>query len=135
MATWLSTHGLGAIKDSSSTFTITADTGSALVKPTSANELSGWIHFTIPSPPATNPNLQTIAIDFQSQSATVETVAVYFANMQKYKGDNLQRGQSFTLTLASGSAIYDGKGIAVSIYVKFDNVASTLRFQSVAVQV
>lgn len=136
MTTVLSTHGMGAIKDSNSTFTITADRGSALVKPTDANHLEGWIHFTIPSPPATDPNLKSVTIDFSSQSATVETVAVYLANMQKFKEENLQKGQSFTLDIASVRRVtYAGKGIAVSIFVEFSSSASNLRFQSVAIEV
>jgi hypothetical protein len=133
MSTTLSTHGIGAIKDSGSSFTITADKGSALVKPTNANQLSGWIHFTIPSPPVESPNLKNVTIDFHSQSATVETVAVYLANAQKYREENLQRGESFTLSIASQQAIYNGKGIAVSIMVQFDSVSSKLQFQSVSI--
>ncbi|KAI1465548.1 uncharacterized protein F4812DRAFT_128337 [Daldinia caldariorum] len=136
MATWLSTHGIGAIKDSNSSFAIVADKGSALVKPTDPNALSGWIHFTIPSPPVNNPNLKVVAIDFSSQSANVEAVAVYLANIQKYKEEGLQRGQSFTLSLPSNpQVLYQGKGISVSILVQFDNISSNLRLQSVGIQV
>ncbi|KAI1657623.1 hypothetical protein F4813DRAFT_70263 [Daldinia decipiens] len=135
MTTWISTHGIGAIKDSTSSFSITADKGSALVKPTSPNELSGWIHFTIPSPPVNNPNLKVVAVDFSSQSATVDSVAIYLANSVKFKEEELQKGQSFTLTISSTQAIYQGKGISVSVFVQFDSVASNLRFQSVGIQV
>ncbi|KAI1642121.1 uncharacterized protein F4817DRAFT_310721 [Daldinia loculata] len=135
MTTWISTHGIGAIKDSTSTFSITADKGSALVKPTSPNELSGWIHFTIPSPPVNNPNLKVVAVDFSSQSATVDAVAIYLANLVKFKEEGLQKGQSFSLTISSAQAVYQGKGISVSILVEFDSVASNLRIQSVGIQV
>ncbi|KAI8963669.1 hypothetical protein F5Y11DRAFT_140971 [Daldinia sp. FL1419] len=135
MTTWISTHGIGAIKDSTSTFAITADKGSALVRPTNATELSGWIHFTIPSPPVNNPTLKVVAVDFSSQSATVDSVAIYLANLIKFKEEGLQKGQSFTLPINSTQATYQGKGISVSIYVQFDNVSSNLRFQSVGIQV
>ncbi|RYP40662.1 hypothetical protein DL767_001520 [Monosporascus sp. MG133] len=135
MATWLSTHGIGAIKDTNSTFVITADAGSASVNPSSASQLTGWIHFTIPSPPNTNPNLKTLAVDFSTQQATVDQVQVYLANDQVFSKTNLQKGQSFQLSIASTSAVYNGKGVAVSVYLKFNNVNSTLNFQSVAIEV
>ncbi|KAI1806578.1 hypothetical protein F4811DRAFT_135552 [Daldinia bambusicola] len=136
MSTWISTHGIGAIKDSTSSFSITADKGSALVKPTNPNQLSGWIHFTIPSPPVNNPNLKVVAVDFSSQSASVESVAIYLANAVKFREDGLQRGQSFNLTIPNSPAVlYEGKGISVSIYVEFENVSSNLRLQSVGIQV
>ncbi|KAI2777519.1 hypothetical protein F4815DRAFT_290148 [Daldinia loculata] len=135
MTTWISTHGIGAIKDSTSTFSITADKGSALIKPTSPNELSGWIHFTIPSPPVNNPNLKVVAVDFSSHSANVDAVAIYLANLVKFKEEGLQKGQSFSLTINSAQAVYQGKGISVSILVEFDSVASNLRIQSVGIQV
>ncbi|KAI0106665.1 hypothetical protein F4814DRAFT_66010 [Daldinia grandis] len=135
MTTWISTHGIGAIKDSTSTFSITADKGSALVKPTDANELSGWIHFTIPSPPVNSPNLKVVAVDFSSQSANVDSVFIHLANLVKFKEEGLQKGQSFTLTINSAQAVYQGKGISVSVYIQFDSVASNLRFQSVGIQV
>ncbi|XXH00826.1 hypothetical protein Hte_007177 [Hypoxylon texense] len=135
MTTWISTHGIGAIKDSSSSFAITADKGSALVRPTNPNQLTGWIHFTIPSPPVNNPNLKEVAVDFSSQSASVDTVAVYLANSVKFKEEGLQKDQSFILQITSTSAVYERKGIAVSIFVQFDNVGSNLRLQSVGIQV
>ncbi|KAF5230026.1 hypothetical protein FAUST_10049 [Fusarium austroamericanum] len=133
MPTHLSTHGIGAIKETGSTFTITADRGSAVVKPTEANELTGWIHFTIPSPATGGPNLNSVSIDFHSQTATVDTVAVYLANSLKFKEENLQRGQSFVLPIPSGQAIYNGKGIAVSVQVQFQDSNSKLHFQSVSI--
>ncbi|KAI3319122.1 hypothetical protein HD806DRAFT_510048 [Xylariaceae sp. AK1471] len=135
MTTWLSTHGIGAIKDSDSTFSIVAESGSAVVKPTQANQLTGWLHFVIPSPPVTNPNLKTLAIDFSTQGATVEGVAVYLANNEIYTKNKLQRGQSFTLKILSAESTYDGKGVAVSVFIKFTGVTSTLNFQSVAIEV
>ena len=133
MTTWLSTHGIGAIKDSQSSFSITADKGSALIKPTNPSQLSGYIHFTIPSPPVNNPNLKAVAVDFSSQSASVDTVLVYLANNEEFKKENLQRGQSFQLDISD--VAYGGKGIALMILVNFNSVDSTLNFQSVGIQV
>jgi hypothetical protein len=135
MTTWLSTHGIGAIKDTTSTFTISADKGSAVVRPSDATKLSGWIHFTIPSPPANNPNLLAVAVDFSSQSATVETVSLYLANLVKFTMTGLQKGQSFTLPISGSQALYQGKGVSLSILVEFENIGSSLRFQSVGVQI
>ncbi|ROV89113.1 hypothetical protein VMCG_09861 [Cytospora schulzeri] len=136
MATWLSTHGIGAIKDSHSTFSIAADAGSAIVHPTDANDTKGWIHFTIPSPPASSPNLRAVAVNFSSHSATVERVQVYLANSLVFDESNLQMTTHYTSDIASAaSTVYKGKGIAVSVYVEFDNLNSKLKFQSVGVQV
>ncbi|KAK7748031.1 hypothetical protein SLS53_001283 [Cytospora paraplurivora] len=138
MTTWLSTHGIGAIKDSSSTFRITADGGSGLVKPTKSedsNDTSGWIHFTIPSPPASYPNLRAVAVNFSSQSATVERVKVHLGNLQVFEQNELQATSSFEFEIASSSAVYRNKGIAVSVYVEFENVASKLKFQSIGIRV
>lgn len=135
MATWLSTHGIGAIKDSDSTFSITAESGSAVVKPTRGDNLTGWLHFIIPSPPVNNPNLKNLAIDFATQGASVDSVAVYLANNEIFKKNKLQKGQSFELKIISSEATYEGKGIAVSVFLKFVSVNSTLDFQSVAVEV
>ncbi|ROW12959.1 hypothetical protein VPNG_04662 [Cytospora leucostoma] len=136
--TWLSTHGIGAIKDSSSTFEISADGGSGLIKPAksdTSSDTAGWIHFTVPSPPASHPNLKAVAVDFSSQSATVDRLRVHLGKSQVLEQHNLQATSSFKFDIASSSAVYTTKGIAVSVYVDFENVASKLRFQSVAVEV
>ncbi|KAF2969125.1 hypothetical protein GQX73_g4409 [Xylaria multiplex] len=135
MATWISTHGIGAITDTDSSFTITAASGSALVKPGNSGQLSGWIHYTIPDPPATNPSLITLAVDFASQSAFVQDVAIYLANVEKFKRTNLQRGQSFEESIVDQKVVYNGKGIMVSIKVEFENMGSSLRFQSIGIKV
>ncbi|KAI4859658.1 hypothetical protein F4820DRAFT_453673 [Hypoxylon rubiginosum] len=110
MATWLSTHGIVAITDTKSSFIITAESGSALVKPGDPEQLTGW-------------------------TAHVQEVAIYLANMQKFKQENLQRGQSFEEPIVGQQVVYNGKGIAVSIRLVFENMGSSLRFQSIAIKV
>lgn len=105
------------------------------IRPTNPNILTGWIHYTIPSPPPNNLDFKKVRVDFSTQSATVDAVEVYLSNAQKFKQDGLQQGQSFELPIAAGQATYGGKGITVSIKVKFEAVGSHLEFQSVAIQV
>lgn len=136
MTTWLSTHGIGAIKDSNSSFSITAENGVALIHPTSANDKSGWIHFTIPSPPADNPNLRAVTARFSTSSATVDKVRVFLGNNTAYSRDSTQETDSFTYGISSTSeTVYKDLGIAVSIWVDFDSVTAKLKIQSVGVQV
>ncbi|KAI0437069.1 hypothetical protein F4803DRAFT_571352 [Xylaria telfairii] len=135
MATWISTHGIGAITDSNSTFAITAEGGSAIVTPKNSTQLAGWVHFAMPNPPATSTTLQLLAVDFSTQSATVEDVAIYLGNRQALSLTNLQKTTSFTESIAPQGATYTGKGIAVSIRIQFDGMGSKLRFQSVSIQV
>ncbi|KAI1391485.1 uncharacterized protein F4822DRAFT_187079 [Hypoxylon trugodes] len=137
MTTWISTHGIGAIKDSASSFNIVIEKGYALVKPTTANQLSGWVHYTIPSPPVDYPNLKKASVDFTAQAATVEKVEVYFANSRKFQEAGLSHSSTFTLDVQAnqGPVVYGGKGISVSIFVQFGGMGSTIKLQSVAIQV
>lgn len=58
MATWLSTHGIVAITDTKSSFIITAESGSALVKPGDPEQLTGWVYYTHPQPTHHKPKLK-----------------------------------------------------------------------------
>ncbi|TGO73576.1 hypothetical protein BELL_0349g00020 [Botrytis elliptica] len=72
MTTWFSTHGIGAIKDSSSTFVMNMMGSSVIVKPTTPDPLTGWVHFATPSPSVDNPDLKNLSIKFYSHSAAAE---------------------------------------------------------------
>ncbi|KAK4183778.1 hypothetical protein QBC35DRAFT_507317 [Podospora australis] len=137
MTTYLATHGFGAIKDSNSTFTITTvtKTGSAVIKPTDPNELSGWIHYTIQSPSADQPNLKTAIVDFSSQSATIETVEIHMAQKNAFVADNLQATQAITLPITgyAGAVTFNGKGLALSVYIVFSSLSSSISLQSVSI--
>ncbi|KAK9776311.1 hypothetical protein SCAR479_06923 [Seiridium cardinale] len=135
MTTWITTHGIGAIKDSKSTFEITVENGSGVVRPTTATDLRGWVHFTIPGPPVDKPVLKIAQIDFSSQSASVETMQLYLANRRVFDEGQLQKTSSFDLDISSSKAIYQDKGIALSLELVFNNVGGALRFQSVGIQV
>ncbi|KAL7789846.1 hypothetical protein V8C37DRAFT_403849 [Trichoderma ceciliae] len=132
---WITTHGVGVIKDSENSFTVTIDGGDAYVRPTKATELTGIVHFTIPSPPKNNPNLAAVRVDFASQNAFVNTVAVFFANDEKFSHERLQKTSSFQIAIAAGSATYTEFGISVSVGIKFSNLDSSIIFQSVGVQI
>ncbi|KAK4158754.1 hypothetical protein QBC43DRAFT_248868 [Cladorrhinum sp. PSN259] len=133
MTNAISEHGFGAIKDSSTTFTIQADKGSALIRPTNNTQLTGWIYYTLPSPAPGYTGLKNITIDFSSQSATVDAVQIWLANRKVWDAENLQKTSTFSEDIATGQATYSGKGIGVGIYVEFDSLASTLRFQNVSI--
>ncbi|CAH0027205.1 unnamed protein product [Clonostachys rhizophaga] len=132
--TWFTTHGIGAIKDTNNSFSITSDGGSAKISPTSASELKGWVHYTIPNPDPDNSSLKAIQVDFSSQSASVDGVKLHFANSLKFSVSDLQETSSFELDIASSSAVYSDKGIAVSLYLSFDSINGWVKLQSVGVQ-
>lgn len=134
MTTWLSTHGVGAIKDTASTFAITVDRGSAVVRPTSANQLTGWIHFVIPSPPANNLNLKKFAVHFPPRERPLRKWLFTLPTTRCTTWAD--SGQFFELDIPSTTTTtYTDKGIAVVVFPKFTNVSLTLDFQSVAIQV
>ncbi|KAM0812940.1 hypothetical protein AB5N19_12931 [Seiridium cardinale] len=135
MTTWITTHGIGAIKNSKSTLEITVENGSGVVRPTTATDLRGWVHFTIPGPPVDKPYLKIARIDFSSRSASVETVEIYLANTRVFDEGKLQKTRNFDLNISSTRAIYQDKGIAMSLEIEFENVGSSLHFQSVGIQV
>lgn len=138
MTTWIATHGIGAIKDSASSFSIAAEAGCGTVKPTNKDERSGWIHFTIQSPPPGYPFLKGVEVDFSSQSATVEKVEVYMGNDLVFGRDLLQETGSFHRAFdAQASSIRYTSKIAVSVYVEFevDDEHAKIRFQSVGLQI
>lgn len=125
---------MGATKDSDSSFVVKAVGGSAVVQPTKAAEKQGWVFFTIPSPPDDYPNLKTVEVAFSSQTATVDAVSVYIANIQKWSQSNLQQTSTFDTDVSSVSASFDKKGIAVAVQLTFENLNSKINFQSVAVE-
>ncbi|KAK6949553.1 hypothetical protein Daesc_009636 [Daldinia eschscholtzii] len=133
-AHWLSTHGLGAIKDSTSTFSITAEQGTALLRPSHPDQLSGWVHFTIPSPPPKRPNLKKVSVDFSAQTAYVDAVDVYLANLVNSKSSGLKQDKSFALDFPT-EVVYKGKGILVSVFIQFKDVSSRLMIESVGIEV
>lgn len=103
---WISTHGIGVIKDSANSFTVTIDGGDAYVRSTSATDLTSIIYFTIPSPPENSPNLSAVRVDFSSQSAFVNSVAICFTNDEKFSQERLQKTSSFQLSISPASAVY-----------------------------
>lgn len=133
MATWISTHGVGVIKDARSSFKISIEEGGATVQPTSPNALEGAVHFVLPSPPRNNPNITDAMVEFSPQSARIDELAIFFANEEKFRKSRLQKTSTFQISVASAQAVYDGKGIAMTLYIKFDQVSSAITFQSVAV--
>ncbi|KAK4458236.1 hypothetical protein QBC42DRAFT_210787 [Cladorrhinum samala] len=130
---YIAAHGLAAIVDSSSGFSIKADKGSAYIRPHSANQLMGWIYYALPSPPPGNDTLKKLAIDFSSTAAYVSAVHVYLGNNEVYKADNMQQASSFTEDISSSQAVFKDKGILVAIHVVFDSVAASFHFQSVSI--
>ena len=133
MITQATTHGISAIKDTRSRFTIVPERGSAVIRPTTADELSGWIHFYVDTSSAGNTDLNSVEINFNSQSATVETVTIYERNKEIFNEDNLGKADAFTLPIAPGHAILSGGPTGVSIKVQFDNLASKIYVRSVGV--
>lgn len=130
---WLATHGIGVIKDTDAHLKIKAIAGSARIQPVDSESTKGVVHFTIPSPAGSNSNLKDIQLDFSSHSATVETINIYLANSSIFSKIDLQKLDSFNLTLDNGIP-YNGKGISVAVGLQFDNKDSHLDFQSVGIQ-
>ncbi|KAI1475445.1 hypothetical protein F4774DRAFT_396927 [Daldinia eschscholtzii] len=133
-ADWVSTHGLGAIQDSTSTFSITAEDGTALVRPSHPDQLSGRLYFTIPSPSPKHTNLKAVAVDFTAQTATIDAVDVYLADLVNSKNSGLNKDKSFALDFPT-EVVYKGKGILVSILIQFKDVSSRLMIESVGIEI
>ncbi|KAL7789847.1 hypothetical protein V8C37DRAFT_385907 [Trichoderma ceciliae] len=131
MSRWLSSHGAGAIKDSGNQFAITIEGGLSTIRPDNANELHGAIHFVIPGPLHDTQDVTAIAVDFSSHSARVDEVVVFSGSDEIFRRHRLLKTASFTMNIPSTScqAIEDGKGVALAVYVRFNNASSDISFR------
>ncbi|KAE8154182.1 hypothetical protein BDV25DRAFT_136108 [Aspergillus avenaceus] len=134
MSGWISTHGTGAVLDAKASFKVSVEEGGTTIQPTSATSKEGIVHFVLPSPPTNNPNITAVAVNFSAHAASITEVAVFFANDEMFRKQRLQKTDPFTLDIASGQATYNNQGIAVSIFVAFDQVSSAITFQSVGLK-
>ncbi|KAG8534017.1 uncharacterized protein KY384_000859 [Bacidia gigantensis] len=131
---WTSTHGIGAILGSGSKFNIAVKPGFALITPSDASQLSGEIHFQIPRPPKGYNSVYAIKLEFSSQSASVDSFAVYIGNKNKQSESNLQWTTTEQSRFANVLALGEESGIEVVIGISFDAIGSLLKFQSVDVK-
>lgn len=135
MTTIASTHGLGAISDPISNFKITRKGSGAVISPTDVNQLSGWIYFSIPGQPATNPNLKKVMVECTSSDAAVETLSINLGREEVFSRGNLNKSNSFDLAIDEGErAAHIENGIVVSIELKFENQTANMEIQSVAIE-
>ncbi|KAK6344568.1 hypothetical protein TWF718_006528, partial [Orbilia javanica] len=84
-----STHGVGVLAEEPTQFTVQPRSGYAIVSPTSAGNLSGNFHFTVPRPQPGYNNIVEVKVEFTSQSSTVDDFSVYFGNKEKIKENNI----------------------------------------------
>ncbi|KAI5864036.1 hypothetical protein GGS23DRAFT_562664 [Durotheca rogersii] len=130
---WITTHGIGAIKDSEQSLTISMEDGSASARsPGGPKPTTAWFHFPIPSPPSDFLNLKAVKVDFNSTGANLGTVVVYAGSKTIFQRGGLS-GQHVQLPFDE-TAVYDGLGICVSVLVTFLSSESSIKFQSVGIQ-
>ncbi|EMT67788.1 hypothetical protein FOC4_g10005897 [Fusarium odoratissimum] len=129
MTTVISASGNSAV---TSSFIITYTRGSTTMKPRSATELSGWIHFPMPGG-TSGECLDNLMVDFTSQSATIKTVMVYLGSANVFEEGNLGKTETFTVSMSSRKILHSGGGISVSIEVEFETVEAWLSISSVGI--
>lgn len=64
----------------------------------------------------------------------MDGVAINSAN-EVFKKSNLQKGNSFRLELGRQATFYSSSGIVVTVYVKFENSDSSIKFESAGVSI
>ncbi|KAK4224285.1 hypothetical protein QBC38DRAFT_458437 [Podospora fimiseda] len=130
----LTVSGTQAIKDSNSNFHIDTSRGVGIITPTSPYELSGWIHFTLPSPSGSCV-LRRVDLDFEAVNAYVDEVGVYVGNARVH---HIERGDRQTGSFGQriyGMPVYnDGERVLVSVLVGFDGLDGVVTFNWVGVE-
>ncbi|GKZ17466.1 hypothetical protein AbraIFM66951_004768 [Aspergillus brasiliensis] len=134
MTIWLQGSGSGAITDG--TLKIRPDRGGAIVQPTRPDAKQGAVHFILPAPPRENPTIRAIDVDFEADSAYVDAVAIRFANMEAFR-EKFPRPKtsSFRVPVPKGEAEYNGRGVVVTVYVKFQELRAAIDFDEVRIAV
>ncbi|CAK38095.1 hypothetical protein AnigIFM59636_003618 [Aspergillus niger] len=127
MAIWLQGPGSGAIADPA--LKIRPDRGGAIVQPSRPDAKQGAVHFILPAPPRENPNITSVDVDFETDSAYVDAVAIRFANMEAFR-ERFPRPKtsSFHIDVPRGEAEYNGRGVVVTVYVKFQEYRAVVDF-------
>jgi hypothetical protein len=129
---WLTTHGIGAIRNSASTFSIQAVDGSARIGPTDGKEKEGWVHYTIPSPDDNHTILSKIKLDISADRASINEVKLWLGNDLAFDKGTLQKRNSW-IEPVSPTATYSDAGISVALYLKFPTYDSSIDIQSIGV--
>lgn len=135
----LSTHGIGAILTSDTSFNKTYNHGIAnYTVSQSANSTKGWIYFTIPSPPPGYTTLEGASVNFtQDNGVTVTMIQAYqgASPLLNYPitGSQTEPVKPNTTYNFTSPTEYNGNGIVVAIYVEFTISPATLSIVSVGV--
>ncbi|KAI1171678.1 hypothetical protein F4777DRAFT_42306 [Nemania sp. FL0916] len=124
-------HGVAVIAEDSC-FNVKVHNGVGLVAPKNNNELVGRVYFPLPCPPAGCTKVNKIKIDWSGQTAIVDAVTILFGDTRKFTKNELQVTGNFNVPVGSGQATHDGRGIAVEVYIYFQNVYSNASFKSVS---
>lgn len=120
---WSAVHANGVITEEGTDFAVQHSPGHVKVKATS--QLTGNLHFPIPSVPASYSNITSVTVDFQAEGATVDSIRVFLGKTSHPAGSDLDWTEtetssvSPTLSVKSNSA-----GIDVVLGVKFDGTGS-----------
>ncbi|PYH69448.1 uncharacterized protein BO88DRAFT_487600 [Aspergillus vadensis CBS 113365] len=134
MAIWLQGPGSGAIADPA--LKIRPDRGGAIVQPSRFDAKQGAVHFILPAPPRENPNITSVAVDFETDNAYVDAVAIRFANMEAFRERFPgPKTSSFAVKVPPGEAEYNGRGVVVTVYVKFREFRAVVDFDRVRIAV
>ncbi|KAK4183779.1 hypothetical protein QBC35DRAFT_507321 [Podospora australis] len=142
MSTWLSTHGVGAIRAQDTTaFVLYTNERGSILKPTNANELKATVYFTLPSPPSRTTEMTSVAIDFSSQTARVDALRILSGIEELWEKKLLGKTDEFRLPIPNkdraniSSTVAEGKGLALAVTVDFESVHGEIEFRSVGLQV
>ncbi|KAK3989092.1 hypothetical protein QBC44DRAFT_95429 [Cladorrhinum sp. PSN332] len=133
----LSVSGVGATKDSNCSFDIEISKGVGIITPTIANELSGWVHFTLPTPSGSSSSraaLRRVDLDFDAVEAYIDEVEVFVGSSKVH---HIERGDRQTRSFGQsipGVPAYTGGGISVSVLVGFDDLDGSITFNCVSVE-
>ncbi|KAI1465549.1 uncharacterized protein F4812DRAFT_439279 [Daldinia caldariorum] len=137
MMQWVCSHGAGAINTLDNSFSITANEGGSIIRPTKAGELYGTVLFPLHGMPNNVSYYNKVAVDFSSQTALVDEIVIMSGSDEVFQKKRLRKTGDFTIPLENHhvKAEEDGKGLALWIKVEFDTVTAELEFRSVGIEV
>ena len=106
------------------------------MQPSRPDAKQGAVHFILPAPPRENPNITSVAVDFETDKAYVDAVAIRFANMEAFRERFPgPKTSSFAVKVPPGEAEYNGRGVVVTVYVKFREFRAVVDFDQVRIAV
>ncbi|KAK4229315.1 hypothetical protein QBC38DRAFT_453324 [Podospora fimiseda] len=101
----------------------------------------GWVHFAIPSPGSitdSKSRMKTLHVDFEAKWGSIRQAKIFWGQELVFKSaDDKFYNKSFVLEIpkeGNGKAVYNGKGISVSLWVVVSDHTYSVTIESVGVQ-